>query len=194
MSDRCKFQGKLNLAYLPNSISLLRIFLSLVALLLFWVKRFKWALLLVLICVFSDWVDGYLARRFGWITEFGKLIDPIADKVLIIIGFIILALEGILPWLIVIPIAVREIGITVYRIRILRGENVVIPAQRLGKWKTSIEMLTLLIGMYGIWIVRSGVIDDFDWILRLVVGLGYLSLALSLWSGIVIIRGSSYES
>ena len=92
----------------------------------------------------TDRIDGQLARKYGLVTEFGKLADPIADKALIGAALVSLSVLGDLPWWITIVIGVREIGITVLRFAVLR--HGVIPAGRGGKIKTLVQ--SLAIGLY----------------------------------------------
>lgn len=93
------------------------------------------------IAVITDRLDGSLARSYGMITEFGKLADPIADKMLIGAALIGLSMLGDLPWWVTGVILVREIGITVLRFAVLnRG---VIPASRGGKLKTLVQAVAI---------------------------------------------------
>jgi len=96
---------------------------------------------LFLLAIVTDSVDGLLARRQNLITDFGKLLDPIADKVLIGGALIALSILGELPWWVTIVILVREIGITVYRFVALRDR--VIPASWLGKLKTVFQAIAI---------------------------------------------------
>ena len=82
----------------------------------------------------TDFVDGAIARRYGWVTTFGKVADPIADKALIGVALIGLSLLGELAWWITAVIVVREVGVTVLRFWVIR--HGVIPASRGGKAKT----------------------------------------------------------
>lgn len=85
----------------------------------------------------TDFLDGKLARSRNTVTEFGKLLDPIADKALIGTALISLSLLHLLPWWITIIILTREIGITIFRFVVIRGG--VIPANRGGKVKTIVQ-------------------------------------------------------
>jgi len=91
--------------------------------------------------VITDRLDGSLARSYGMITEFGKLADPIADKMLVGAALIGLSMLGDLPWWVTAVILVREIGVTVLRFAVLhRG---VIPASRGGKLKTLVQAVAI---------------------------------------------------
>lgn len=93
------------------------------------------------VAVITDRLDGSLARKHGMITEFGKLADPIADKMLIGAALVGLSMLGDMPWWVTSVILVREVGITVLRLAVLdRG---VIPASRGGKLKTLVQAVAI---------------------------------------------------
>lgn len=96
-----------------------------------------WALFFVA-CV-TDRIDGDLARKRGLETEFGKLMDPIADKLLMGTAFIGLSLIGLLPWWATILMLARELAVTVLRFVVIRQRGGVIPASRGGKIKTALQ-------------------------------------------------------
>jgi CDP-diacylglycerol--glycerol-3-phosphate 3-phosphatidyltransferase/cardiolipin synthase len=89
------------------------------------------------VAALSDRLDGYLARRMDQVTDWGKLADPIADKLLMGGTLVTLSALGDLPWWVTIVIGVRELGITALRLAVLR--YVVIPASRGGKLKTALQ-------------------------------------------------------
>lgn len=85
----------------------------------------------------TDFLDGRLARSRNTVTEFGKLLDPIADKALIGTALISLSILHVLPWWVTVVILTREIGITIFRFVVINGG--VIPANRGGKVKTIVQ-------------------------------------------------------
>jgi CDP-diacylglycerol--glycerol-3-phosphate 3-phosphatidyltransferase len=89
----------------------------------------------------TDFVDGWIARRFGLITSFGKVADPIADKALTGSALILLSAYGTLPWWVTILILVREWGVTALRFWVIRLG--VIAASRGGKWKTVLQITAI---------------------------------------------------
>ncbi|WP_445169785.1 CDP-diacylglycerol--glycerol-3-phosphate 3-phosphatidyltransferase [Mycolicibacterium sp. Dal123E01] len=93
------------------------------------------------VAVITDHFDGSLARTYGMVTEFGKLADPIADKMLIGAALIGLSMLGDLPWWVTIVVLIRELGITVLRLVVLR--HGVIPAGRGGKLKTLVQAVAI---------------------------------------------------
>ena len=115
-----------------------------------------WALGVFLVAIGTDWVDGYLARRMGLITAFGKLMDPIADKALIGTALIALSLIDQLPWWVTVVILIREIGITLMRFVVIRRG--VIPASKGGKLKTVLQSvgLSMLVAPIGGWLGELG--------------------------------------
>ncbi|MDQ0382361.1 CDP-diacylglycerol--glycerol-3-phosphate 3-phosphatidyltransferase [Amycolatopsis thermophila] len=100
------------------------------------------ATVLFAIASLTDQVDGWVARRYGLITDFGKIADPIADKALIGAALVGLSVLGELPWWVTVVIAVREIGVTLLRFWVIR--HGVIPASRGGKAKTMTQILAIV--------------------------------------------------
>jgi CDP-diacylglycerol---glycerol-3-phosphate 3-phosphatidyltransferase len=92
----------------------------------------------------TDFLDGRLARKYGLITDFGKIADPIADKALTGSALITLSYLGELPWWVTGVILFREVGVTVLRFWVIR--HGVIPASRGGKLKTLLQVVA--IGFY----------------------------------------------
>jgi CDP-diacylglycerol--glycerol-3-phosphate 3-phosphatidyltransferase len=93
------------------------------------------------VAVITDRVDGSLARSYGVVTEFGKLADPIADKMLMGAALIGLSMLGDLPWWVTVVILVREVGVTVLRFAVIKRG--VIPASRGGKLKTLVQAVAI---------------------------------------------------
>lgn len=96
----------MNLHYIPNTITILRIVLSFFVLYSLFIEKYQWALYLFLLAGASDALDGFLARRYGWFTRFGSIVDPIADKILLVSSLLALAYGGYIPvWLVWLIIA-----------------------------------------------------------------------------------------
>lgn len=127
---------------LPNIITMARI--ALVPLLLWLVvdepegSATRWISVIVFILIMaSDGIDGAIARRRGLITNLGKLLDPIADKALLSGALIVLSVLGEFPWWATVLILVRELGITLYRLLIIKKR--VVAASSGGKLKTILQ-------------------------------------------------------
>lgn len=103
-----------------------------------------WALVVFLLAMATDKIDGDLARKYNLITNFGKIADPIADKSLMAAALIGLAAIAEIPWWVPIIILIRELGITVLRFFMIR--IAVMPASRGGKIKTVLQ--TVAIGLF----------------------------------------------
>ena len=101
----------------------------------------NWAALVFLLASVTDFIDGYVARRFALITTLGKIADPIADKFLTGVALIGLSYLGALPWWVTILIIAREIGVTLLRFWVI--EHGVITASRGGKTKTLLQMIAI---------------------------------------------------
>lgn len=101
----------------------------------------------------TDFLDGYLARKYNLVTVFGKIMDPVADKFLTLSAFFMLAKQGLVAFWMVAVIAVREVLITFLRLTAMR-QGVVLAAERSGKIKTVLQM-TAIIFMLGITVGRE---------------------------------------
>lgn len=95
------------------------------------------------IASFTDFLDGYLARKFGQITKLGVVLDPIADKLLVISALVILVDIARIPAWIAIVIILREFIITTLRFYAL-SKGIIIPAETAGKAKTVLQMISIL--------------------------------------------------
>lgn len=93
------------------------------------------AAILFAIAAITDFFDGYLARKHNLITNFGKLMDPLADKVLLGAGFILLSEMGLIPGWVVVIIFAREFFVTGLRL-VASSAGHVLPAEKIGKQKT----------------------------------------------------------
>src|ERR1700739_718742 len=133
----------------------------------------------VAVAVVTDRFDGALARIYGMETEFGKLADPIADKMLIGAALIGLSLLRELPWWVTVVILVREIGVTVLRFAVLRRG--VIPASHGGKLKTLVQSVTIgliILPLPGVWHTAAVVIMGTAIVLTVVTGIDYVVQAV----------------
>ena len=102
----------------PNALTVFRLVLVPVFIWLMFLEASAarwWAVLVFMIAAATDQLDGHIARSRNLITDFGRLMDPIADKALTLGAFIMLSIAGLLPWWVTILIAIRELGITALR-------------------------------------------------------------------------------
>lgn len=107
-------------------------------------NAFKWiACAIYVTAALTDLIDGILARRRQQVTALGKLLDPIADKVLVVGALVALAIDGVLNSWWLIPIILREVSVTVARF-LLIPKNQIVAAQKGGKIKVVIQHVTIL--------------------------------------------------
>ncbi len=127
---------------LPNAITLSRLVLTavFVAGTAFGSNAGHWiALISFVIAAISDFVDGWLARKLGLVTAMGKLLDPLADKILVCSAFVYLSAKGLCPVWVTVVILAREFLVTGLR-QISMEAGHVMAADRLGKWKTTMQL------------------------------------------------------
>lgn len=174
---------------LPNMLTMMRIAaIPLLAALLMSPSKTSgfWAAAVFAIASITDWLDGYLARRMGIVTVFGKFLDPIADKLIVMAAMVMILPFGRVPAWMVLVILGREMIITGLR-GIASSEGIVIQASDLGKFKTIFQIVAIL-----------GLVlhYDYNWFFGIAhplltvnmhnIGMFYLWIAtiLTIWSGV----------
>ncbi|MEN0107918.1 MAG: CDP-diacylglycerol--glycerol-3-phosphate 3-phosphatidyltransferase [Pseudomonas sp.] len=165
---------------IPNLLTVLRVLLIPIFLLLFYLP-FSWSYLaasaVFAVAAATDWLDGYLARKWEQSTPFGAFLDPVADKLMVAVALVVLVEEHHTIWL-TVPAAIiigREIVISALREWMAElGARAHVAVSNLGKWKTAAQMLALVI------LLASPPTET----LRVVVGFSLLIVAagLTLWS------------
>ena len=172
---------------LPNMLTLLRILM----IPLFWYLLMYGggenaatrvaATVVFIVASITDWLDGWLARKQGLVTTFGKIADPLADKALTGVALIGLSVLDELWWWVTILIIIREVGVTLIRFVVLK--HGVIPASRGGKAKTLFQMVGITLFLLPItpemdllWWLRNGVMA-IAVILTALTGLDYINKA-----------------
>lgn len=143
MSPSTSKQAILNL---PNILTMTRIAaIPLMAVILLSPSQSSgfWAAVVFSLASITDWLDGYLARRMGIVTVFGKFLDPIADKLIVMAALIMILPFGHVPAWMVLVILGREIIITGLR-GIASSEGIVIQASDLGKFKTIFQLVAII--------------------------------------------------
>ncbi len=174
---------------IPNILTLLRIVLVPVFVLLFYLPiewaRFSCALVFSVAAV-TDWLDGYLARKWGQVSPLGAFLDPVADKLMVAVSLLLLVQSEPTPAL-AIPAAViigREITISALREWMAEiGARAMVAVSMIGKFKTAVQMVAILLLIYaqplwGIPIYTVGFV------------LLYVAATLTLWSMVLYIRAA----
>ena len=167
---------------LPNAITIVRILCAPVFLWMLLADDgadggLRWAAaVLFVVAIATDGLDGHLARTNDIVTDLGKLLDPIADKVLTGFAFVGLSILGELPWWVTIVILIREIGITVYRFVVVSDH--VLAAAWMGKLKTVAQGVALALALLPLWTVVG---DGIFWVNGVAMA---IALVLTIASGV----------
>ncbi|NCB51233.1 MAG: CDP-diacylglycerol--glycerol-3-phosphate 3-phosphatidyltransferase [Clostridia bacterium] len=135
-----------------SKITILRVFLIPVVLILMYAdfrNHMLWAVLVFVIASGSDFLDGYVARHYNQVSNFGKFLDPLADKMLVLSIMIVFVGWGLMPAWAVIVVIVRELAVTGLRLVAVEGGKVIAAAWS-GKIKTAATMVCLVLMMFGI--------------------------------------------
>ena len=128
---------------LPNQLTVLRIILTPVFYLLFRTGEplfVQISMGVYIVAAFTDWYDGWLARKFNYITEWGKFLDPLADKILNSAAFFAFVYLDILPLWMVVIIVIRDFFITGLR-AVADYQNISFVTRKSAKWKTFMQMV-----------------------------------------------------
>lgn len=172
----------------PNKLSLLRVALIPLMVLLMYLPG--WPMVLLSTAVFgaaayTDYLDGHIARRDGIVTDFGKFIDPVADKLLNLSAMMMLTMSDLLPHWAVIVVLARELAVDGLRM-VAVGQGRVIAAGKLGKIKTVSQMVMILFLM-----LPGRLVPMFctaEWALTAASALGFVMIAwvviITVWSGV----------
>jgi CDP-diacylglycerol--glycerol-3-phosphate 3-phosphatidyltransferase len=178
---------------LPNKLTVSRFVMTVAFMVVLFSKvRFHETIALLLFgaAAATDWLDGSIARRRNLITNFGKLMDPLADKIMVCSAFIaFVGLNWIPAWMVVIIVA-RELAITGLRL-LAATKNLLLAAEGYGKHKTITQMVAIIAIFifhgYGEWgafgNIFSFAIADKPWVQWLAEISTWLAVALTIFSG-----------
>jgi CDP-diacylglycerol--glycerol-3-phosphate 3-phosphatidyltransferase len=144
---------------LPNKLTILRIILIPVFMALFFIKalpyNFLFACIIFCLAAITDFLDGYIARKQNLVTNLGKFLDPIADKILVAAALIIMLVPvgdfAILPWYASIAVAIilaRELMVSGFRI-VAASKGMVLAADKSGKIKTFLQDIAIIVLLVG---------------------------------------------
>ena len=165
---------------LPNFLTVVRILLIPVFVVLFsdpTPDRSLAAAVVFVVAAVTDLLDGYLARRHSQITRLGRLLDPIADKLLVLSGLILLVQFDRVAAIVAILIIAREVAVTGVR-AISAAQGIVIEAETTGKYKMVVQVVAIVFLL-----LEDGSLPDSWHPHEVGTGLLYVALALALYSG-----------
>lgn len=161
----------------PNRITIARVALIPVIVVLLQFDAVVWrvlALIAFMVAALTDWLDGYLARRLQIVTNFGKFLDPVADKLLVLCTMIALCGLDLFPAWVCIVVLFRELAVDGLRL-VAVEQGRVIAAGKLGKIKTTLQMLTIVMVMLDTTL--------FNYVSVITQILMYAAVVMTLWSG-----------
>tara|TARA_B100000315_G_scaffold47101_1_gene41892 strand:+ start:18735 stop:19286 length:552 start_codon:yes stop_codon:yes gene_type:complete len=165
MGIKKKKADPLKVITLANGLSLLRAFLAVPIVYFISIDNLKWTIITILFAVLTDFLDGILARSAGEVTDVGKMLDPVADKIVIIsvILYLILDTERQFPLWFLILYLVRDIVISLNSIYILNHKSVVLSSNLIGKWSIGITSLAIFMyvlkyEIYGLYLLYAATI------------------------------------
>lgn len=134
---------------IPNLLSLLRILLIPVLIVFYFIPHSSatvWATAIFVFAGITDWLDGYLARRLDLMSSFGAFIDPVADKLIVVVALLLILYKSP-TWIILLPVIVivfRELLISALREWMAElGARNLVKVSSMGKWKTTFQMIAI---------------------------------------------------
>jgi cardiolipin synthase len=138
---------------IPNLLTVLRFFIVPVFGYFLYVGQYVEAMSLFLLAGFTDILDGYIARKFDIITSFGEFMDPFADKLIQATAITVLCINGVIPFLVIIIVAVKELIMAWGAVVLYRDGKIVVPANWYGKLATCIFYIAIF---YALMVKLSG--------------------------------------
>lgn len=180
---------------LPNQLTVLRIILTPVFLVLFLSENSSYkqlSLIVFIIAAITDWYDGWLARKFNYITNWGKFMDPLADKILTSTAFLAFAFLGVLEMWMVILIVIRDFLITGLRLYAeYKGDRM--STSHIAKWKTFLQMVFIyyLLLVFTLKTVES-VYNGNEYLFSILTDHGFIYITMLFVTILTVITGITY--
>lgn len=172
---------------LPNLLTVFRIILAIIFIYLFpqsGLMPIILGIVVFTVASLTDCLDGYLARKHNLITPFGKIMDPIADKLLILSAFFMFMQAHIITAWVFIVIAAREVIVTVLRLRVMH-KGAALAAEKAGKLKTVLQIVAVYLIMIYILCVQMNIgAEAYEMMMNGIQGMMLLVVGITLWSGI----------
>lgn len=172
---------------LPNKLTMFRVYCIPIFIILFVLSNFHGAnifgnlniyrflsAVLFVVASITDYFDGVIARKYNLITNFGKLMDPLADKMLVIAAIILLAETKEINFICLLLVVLREISISSIRLVALE-QNIVVVASLLGKYKTATQMISVTMILFKIYNIHKIMF-------YITYGIFYISIVFVVWS------------
>ena len=159
----------------PNKLTILRVIMVPFFIAAYLMEYHLIAFLLFVIASLTDLLDGHIARKYNLISNFGKIMDPLADKILVYSAFCLMVQQGLVPGWMLIVILTREFVVSGMR-TVAASSGIVIAADMAGKIKTVLQMLAVPM------LILTGVIHSESWLYASMIML-WASLVMTVYSG-----------
>ena len=189
MATTTKSSGAAAVMNLPNQLTVLRLILSVALFALMAYERYLIGLAVFLLAVSTDWLDGYIARKWGQVTTLGRILDPFVDKVIICGTFILLVgvpdvlglNQWLRPWMAVVIVG-RELLVTALR-GYLEQQGIDFSAKMQGKLKMVLQCVAASVCLYFLYRAGSAV-PRAGWLDWAVFGSVWLAVVFTITSGL----------
>jgi CDP-diacylglycerol---glycerol-3-phosphate 3-phosphatidyltransferase len=175
----------------PNQLSAARLLLSVVLFVLIALEYFGSATVVFIIAAGTDWLDGYWARKYGQVTNLGRILDPFVDKIIICGTFIFLVAvpgSGVAAWMAVVVVG-RELLVTALR-SYLEGEGADFSASMSGKLKMLLQCIAVALSLFALYLNGMGELkheikQELHWAVTASI---YAAVAMTVYSGVAYVR------
>ena len=170
-----KFEKRL----IPNYLTIIRLILVPIIFALILYEHYTIAIIVYIIANLTDVLDGYIARKFNLISDFGKLMDPLADKITQVGTILALILKGIIPFWILIIISLKEITMIVVASVLFKKKIVTVHSKWYGKAATVLLFIAIVFTLLS---------EKITVLSNITIYLYYLSIAMTLFAGVMYVK------
>ena len=167
---------KFSIKYLPNYLTILRLILVPIIFTLIIKEYYLYAFVVFVIANATDVLDGRIARKYNLITDFGKLMDPLADKITQISTILALIIKGIIPFWILIVLTTKELIMIIVAFTLYKNKDVTVYSKWYGKAATILFFIAIVFSLL------SNTFEEFT---SITIYLFYVAIAMTLFAGIM---------
>lgn len=160
---------------LPNKLTVGRMIAVPFFIAAYMMEYYLVAFVIFVVASATDWLDGYLARKYNLVSNFGKIMDPLADKILVYSAFCLMIPQQVPGWMLIIILA-REFVVSGMR-TVAASEGIVIAAGMSGKIKTVLQMIAVPL------LILAPAFPGAEWLNMLAQGFLWASLVMTVYSG-----------
>ena len=170
-----KFEKKL----IPNYLTILRLLLVPIVFGLILYEQYTLAIVFYIIANLTDILDGFIARKFNLISDFGKLMDPLADKITQISTILALILKNIIPYWILIIFSIKELSMIIVASILYKKKIVTVHSKWYGKAATVLLFIAIVFSLLS---------ETFTYLSNITIYLYYISICMTLFAGLMYVK------